>query len=89
MNNDKIIMKQIKNAKGKRLLEKTKLEYSKEIILQIEKNPTILPEILNELEITQEDFFNYLSGEYNTNITLYDQALLTTKEKNKKFIREK
>ena len=44
---------------------------------------------LNELEITQEDFFNYLSGKYNANITLYDQTLTTAKEKIKKIVKEK
>ena len=89
MKNNKLIIKQLNNAKGKRLLERTKLEYSKEIILQLGKNPNIVPELLNELEITQEDFFNYLSGKYNANITLYDQTLTTAKEKIKKIVKEK
>lgn len=84
MLDENLIKKQLKNAKGKRLLEKTKLEYSKEIITELEKNPSLLDKILTDLELTEIEFFSYISGEKNANITLYDQALTLTKIKPKK-----
>ena len=83
MNNNINIIKQLKNAKGKRLLQKNMLEYSKEIITSLENNPKLLPQIIDELEITEEDFFAYISGEKNANITLYDQTLTLVKTKTK------
>jgi len=81
MNNKIDITKKLKNAEGKRLLEKNALEYSKEIIVALEKNPEIITQILDDLEITEEEFFAYLSGEKKGNITLYDQTLCLVKEK--------
>lgn len=81
MNNEIDIIKKLKNAEGKRLLEKNALEYSKEIITELSKEPEFLIQILNELELTEEDFFAYLSGEKKGNITLYDQTLCLVKEK--------
>ena len=75
--------KYLKNIEGKRLLEKTYLEYSLEILKQLEKNPTIISEVLSELEITEKEFIDYLSGKTSANITLYDQALTLVKAKNK------
>ena len=83
MNNNINIIKQLKNAKGKRLLQKNMLEYSKEIITNLEKNPQIITQILDELEIPEEDFFAYISGEKKANITLYDQTLTLVKTKTK------
>ena len=39
MNPNNTIIKKLNNAEGKRLLEKTKLEYSKEIINKLKENP--------------------------------------------------
>lgn len=83
MNNKNIINNQLKTAKGKRLLEKTLLEYSKEIIKVLEEQPEILPELLEILQISEEDFFEYLSGDKKANITLYDQTLCLVKKKTK------
>ena len=74
--------KDLKNARGKRLLEKTLLEYSLEIIREVEKNPIMLFEILDELEITEQEFMEYISGTTTANITLYDQTLTLVKRKN-------
>ena len=87
MNNNINIMKQLKNAKWKRLLEKNIIEYSKEIITNLEREPKKLIEILDELEITEEDFFAYISGEKKANITLYDQTLSLVKTKTKNIER--
>lgn len=74
-------IKKLKNAEGKRLLTKTILEYSKEIIIILEKRPEMLNQILDELELTEEEFFAYLSGDKKGNITLYDQTLCLIKNK--------
>lgn len=87
MNNRINVIKKLKNAEGKRLLEKNILEYSKEIIKNLENNPDILNEIIDELEITEEDFLAYLSGDKKANITLYDQTLCLVKSKIKKIER--
>ena len=81
MNNEIITKRKLKNAEGKRLLEKTRLEYSREIIIKLQEDPIKLNEVLTELEITEADFLNYLSGVENANITFYDQALTLVKKK--------
>lgn len=83
MNNNYLIKKQLKNAEGKRLLEKIILEYSKDIIKGLEDQPNKLPELLENLEISEEAFFGYISGDKKGNITLYDQALCLIKKKSK------
>lgn len=88
MNNKIDVMKKIKNAKGKRLLEKVLLEYSREIINILENNPDMLIQILDELEITEEDFFACISGEKRENITLYDQTLSLVRAKSKNIERK-
>ena len=75
------IKRKLKNAEGKRLLEKTILEYSKEIISAIQKDYSLLSEITENLQITEEELFRLLSGEKNGNIIYYDQALSIAKKK--------
>ena len=75
------IKRKLKNAEGKRLLEKTILEYSKEIISAIQKDYSLLSEITESLQIPEEELFRLLSGEKNGNIIYYDQALSITKKK--------
>lgn len=75
------IKSKLKNAEGKRLLEKTILEYSKEIISAIQKDYSLLSEITESLQITEEELFRLLSGEKNGNIVYYDQALSIAKKK--------
>ena len=77
-------IREIKNAKGKRLLEKTILDYSLEIIDKIKENPEIIDMLLENLQITREDLYKYLSGVYNANITFYDEALSESYEFMKK-----
>ena len=89
MNNQLTQNKILRNIEGKRLLEKTFLEYSIKIIKELEKNPQILPEILDELEITELEFLDYISGKSQANITLYDQTLTLIKTKTKKNIHPK
>ena len=61
------IKRKLKNAEGKRLLEKTILEYSKEIISAIQKDYSLLSEITESLQIPEEELFRLLSGEKNGN----------------------
>ena len=75
------IKRKLENAEGKRLLEKTILEYSKEIISEIKKDYSLLSEITESLQIPEEELFRLLSGEKNGNIIYYDQALSITKKK--------
>lgn len=75
------IKRKLENAEGKRLLEKTILEYSKEIISEIKKDYSLLSEITESLQISEEELFRLLSGEKNGNIIYYDQALSITKKK--------
>ena len=81
------IVKKLKNAEGKRMLTKIILEYSKEIITILEKNPEILIQVLDELELTEDDFLAYLSGDKKGNITLYDQTLCLVKNKTNNTIK--
>lgn len=66
---------------GKRLLEKTKLEYSQSIIAELSNYPEIINEVIDNLDLIEEDFYDYLSGDKSTNITFYDEALTVIKEK--------
>lgn len=77
------IQRKLKNAKGKRLLESTILEYSKEIISAIQKDYSLLDEITENLQIPEEELFKILSGEKKGNIIYYDQALSTVKKRKK------
>ena len=71
------------------MLTKIILEYSKEIIIILEKKPEILTQVLDELEIPEEDFLAYLSGDKKGNITLYDQTLSIVKLKSRNIQNKK
>lgn len=75
MNQNQKTLRDLKNAEGKRLLEKNRLDYSKEIINILKDDPQILSELLEQLELTEQDFYEYLSGDKKGNITLYDETL--------------
>lgn len=81
MNKNLILKKELDNIKGNRLLNKTKLEYSIKIISIIQNNPDVLEQILLELGITKETFFNYIENEKQANITFYEQVLEIAKQK--------
>lgn len=76
------IKAKLQNVEGKKALELNKLQYTMQIINGLEMDPSILPELLESLELTEDDFFSHLSGDTRTNITLYDQALQLVNEKN-------
>ena len=75
----------LKNAEGKRLLQKTKFEYASEIINIIKNNPSIYNDLLKDVELTSNEFFNYLSGDVDGNIIIYDYLL----DKSKKLVKKK
>lgn len=71
----------LKNAEGKRMLEVTKLEYSKAIIRELKKNPDYIEVIIDYLKIPEETIISHLSGDTKANISFYDQALEIVKSK--------
>lgn len=73
-------IKKIKNAQGLRKIEETKLAYSKQILSILEQDPSIIMELLESLETTEDTFINKLSGEEDGNISFYDQSFNTAKE---------
>ena len=50
----------LNNIEGLRLLKLTKLDYSKNIINLLKDNPNCLPTLLEALEVTEEEFSDYL-----------------------------
>ena len=74
------ITRKLKDAKGKILLEKTQLDYSKELIEILTQAPDKVPLILKSMEITEQELFDYLTGNKKGNIALYDQILTLTKK---------
>ena len=65
----------LNNIEGLRLLKLTKLDYSKNIINLLKNNPNCLPTLLEALEVTEEEFSDYLLDNKKIDITFYDQAL--------------
>ena len=64
-----------KNELAKNILYKNALEYSKAIINKLAENRDVLPTILDALEMTEGDFWDYLNSENISNIVFYDQVL--------------
>ena len=56
------LKKKISNAKGLRNLEQTKLKYSKAILSLLEDNPNLLDELLQDLDVTDDDFFRKITA---------------------------
>lgn len=74
MNDDKRLLN---NIEGLRLLKLTKLDYSKRIISLLKDNPNYLLVLIEEMQLTEEDFCDYLLVNKQVDITFYDQALST------------
>lgn len=72
MNDDKRLLN---NIEGLRLLKLTKLDYSKRIISLLKDNPNYLLVLIEEMQLTEEDFCDYLLVNKQVDITFYDQAL--------------
>lgn len=81
MNKENIkIQKELKNAEGKRILQKTKLEYAKKIIEDLQKEPSVTEIVTSRLDVSNQYFFESLSGSVNENIVYYDEALQITRK---------
>ena len=74
MNDDRSLLN---NIEGLRLLKLTKLDYSKRIISLLKDNPNYLLVLIEEMQLTEEDFYDYLLVNKQVDITFYDQALST------------
>lgn len=78
------VQKQIRNEKGKLLLQKTKLEYSKAIVEVLNSNPELVEIVKEKMEISDDELWKVLSGKEDSNIVFYDQALeIVTQAKRK------
>lgn len=76
MNNfENDMLKKLKNIEGKRLMEKTRLDYSQNILNILTSNPQVVPVVAEQLELTEEQLFALLSGDKMGNITFYEEAL--------------
>ncbi len=62
-----------RNERGKQLIQTAKLEYSRAILDYLKKDPDILDNVLDDLEMTKDDFQNRIIKN-NDNISFYDQA---------------
>ena len=81
--------KKLSDAKGKRMLQKVKINYSQAIIESLnEGNNELLLDLLDDLGVTEDYLFKCLSGKIDENITFYDQTISSISEK-KKYIKEK
>ena len=81
MSNNKNKNYKFNNEEGKRLYEKTLLQYSKEIINEIKNNPEKLPKLLSDLGMNEKEFYMLLSHQENGNITFYDESLNLLRKK--------
>lgn len=71
---------ELNNIEGLRVLKMTKLDYSRKIIEILRGNMSIFPILLEDLEVTKDDFFDYLLGNKEIDITFYDQTLVSLLE---------
>ena len=82
MDDNVIRKRKIRNETAKKLEKKLKLEYSRIILDEISQEPKLFYELLDDLE---QDLFDSLSGKKERNISFYDQALVSVKEKKLKM----
>lgn len=71
---------ELNNIEGLRVLKMTKLDYSRKIIEILRGNMSFFPILLEDLEVTKDDFFDYLLGNKEIDITFYDQTLVSLLE---------
>jgi len=86
MNNykPKNVENELKDIKGKMLYEKIMLQYSNNIIDEIQKDPDVIKKLLEELELDYDDFINIITNK-NENITFYEHTLKLVKELNNSY----
>ncbi len=85
MDDNVIRKRKIRNETAKKLEKKLKLEYSKIILDEISQEPKLFYELLDDLDVLEQDLFDSLSGKNERNISFYDQALVSIKEKKLKM----
>lgn len=85
MDDNVIRKRKIRNETAKKLEKKLKLEYSRIILDEISQEPKLFYELLDDLDVLEQDLFDILSGKKERNISFYDQALTSVKEKKLKM----
>lgn len=85
MDDNVIRKRKIRNETAKKLEKKLKLEYSKTILDEISQDPKLFHELLDDLDVLEQDLFDSLSGKKERNISFYDQALTSVREKKLKM----
>ncbi len=85
MDDNVIRKRKIRNETAKKLEKKLKLEYSRIILDEISQEPKLFYELLDDLDVLEQDLFDSLSGKKERNISFYDQALVSVKEKKLKM----
>ena len=66
---------ELKNARGKRMLEKVYLDYVVNLIDMINNDLSLKDALLKHMDIDEKQLILYLSGDTTANITFYDEAL--------------
>lgn len=70
------------NKNSKLAYEKTVLLYTREILAELTNNPDKLPDLLNNLEMSKNEFMSLISDDSQSNdITFYDHCLVFLKGK--------
>lgn len=69
------LIRTISDLKGKNQYKKTILEYTNQILNELPHDEEEFSFLLDYLQLSKEDFFNYLSGIEKADITFYDQTL--------------
>lgn len=64
-----------RNEIGKRKIQEVINKYSIEILKNIKQNPEILPYLLDNMELIEEEFEEILFSNQITNITIYYEML--------------
>ena len=85
MDDNVIRKRKIRNETAKKLEKKLKLKYSKTILDEISQDPKLFYELLDDLDVLEQDLFDSLSGKKERNISFYDQALTSVREKKLKM----
>ena len=85
MDDNVIRKRKIRNETAKKLEKKLKLEYSKIILDEISQEPKLFYELLDDLDVLEQDLFDSLSGKKESNLSFYDQALTSVREKKLKM----
>lgn len=64
-----------RNEEGKRIIKEVTNSYSIKILKEIKQNPSILPYLLERMELIEEEFEECLFGDEQANITVYYEMI--------------